>query len=150
MEILLYILLFSQAVLIILVIFLLIKMKQIEKDSIQDIRRQISFLDEKVDEIEGRIMDIMDNYYTDIYTKLKEVKELEELDDEEDLDIDDLYDEAKDFVIEVERASASLLQRHFRIGYTKAAKLIDMLEENEVISPAEGSKPREVYIDEDE
>lgn len=150
MEILLYILLFSQAVLSISVIFLLVKIKRIEKKSIQDIKQQISFLDEKVDDIAKRTMDKMNSHYTDIYTKLKEVKKLKELDDEKDLDIDDLYDEAKEFVIEVERASASLLQRHFNIGYMKAAKLIDMLEENKVISPAEGSKPREVYVDEDE
>jgi len=58
---------------------------------------------------------------------------------------DPLYEEAKRTVIEAKRASASLLQRKLRIGYARAARLIDMLEERGVVGPAQGAKPREVY-----
>ena len=61
---------------------------------------------------------------------------------------DPLYEEAKRLVIEARKASASLLQRRLRVGYARAARLIDMLEERGVVGPADGAKPREVYIDE--
>lgn len=60
---------------------------------------------------------------------------------------DQLYEEARRIVIEARKASASLLQRRLRIGYARAARLIDMLEENGVVGPGEGAKPREVYFD---
>ena len=58
---------------------------------------------------------------------------------------DELYDEVKAFVIQQQGASTSLLQRRFRIGYNRAARLIDDLEQNGVIGPSEGSKPRKVF-----
>lgn len=57
---------------------------------------------------------------------------------------DDLYEEAKRVVIEAGKASSSLLQRRLRVGYARAARLIDMLEEQDVIGPGEGAKPREI------
>ncbi|QQB06659.1 DNA translocase FtsK [Macrococcoides caseolyticum] len=60
---------------------------------------------------------------------------------------DQLYLEVYAFVIEKQKASASLLQRQFRIGYNRAARLIDELEANGVIGPATGSKPRAVLIE---
>ncbi len=57
---------------------------------------------------------------------------------------DVLYEEVKDFVIREQKASTSLLQRSFAIGYNRAARLIDALEQNGVIGPMNGSKPREV------
>ncbi|MBL1223943.1 FtsK/SpoIIIE family DNA translocase [Enterococcus sp. BWR-S5] len=60
---------------------------------------------------------------------------------------DELYGEAKALVIEMQTASISLLQRRFRIGYNRAARLIDELEENHVIGPSEGSKPRKVFME---
>jgi S-DNA-T family DNA segregation ATPase FtsK/SpoIIIE len=60
---------------------------------------------------------------------------------------DPLYEEAKRVVIEARKASASLLQRRLRIGYARAARLIDMLEERGVVGPGEGAKPREVYLE---
>ncbi|SOC38052.1 DNA translocase FtsK [Salinicoccus kekensis] len=63
---------------------------------------------------------------------------------------DELYPDAKWFVIEEQRASASLLQRQFRVGYNRAARLIDDLEANGVIGPASGSKPRNVLVKNDE
>lgn len=63
---------------------------------------------------------------------------------------DELYTDAKWFVIEEQRASASLLQRQFRIGYNRAARLVDDLEANGVIGPSSGSKPRSVLIENEE
>ena len=60
---------------------------------------------------------------------------------------DELYNEIVDFVVKTGKASASLLQRKFKIGYNKAATMIDTLEENGIIGPATGnSKPREVLV----
>ncbi|MBO0959090.1 DNA translocase FtsK [Neobacillus sp. MM2021_6] len=57
---------------------------------------------------------------------------------------DDLYDEAVDLIIDMQTASVSMLQRRFRIGYTRAARLIDEMEARGVVGPYEGSKPRAV------
>lgn len=57
---------------------------------------------------------------------------------------DELYPEALSIVIEAKKASTSLLQRKLKIGYSRAARLIDMLEENSIVGPQVGSKPREV------
>jgi len=63
---------------------------------------------------------------------------------------DPLYEEAKRVVIEAGKASASLLQRRLRIGYARAARLIDMLEERGIVGPADGAKPREILIGREE
>ncbi len=55
---------------------------------------------------------------------------------------DDLYDDAVRLIVEIQTASVSMLQRRFRIGYTRAARLIDAMEANGVVGPYEGSKPR--------
>lgn len=59
---------------------------------------------------------------------------------------DPLYNEIVDFCIETGKVSASLLQRRFRLGYNRAARLIDLLEDRGIIGPANGSKPREVLV----
>lgn len=61
-------------------------------------------------------------------------------------DEDEEYENCREFVIQAQKASTSLLQRKFRIGYNKAARIIDRLEEEGVIGPQLGSKPREVFI----
>ncbi len=58
---------------------------------------------------------------------------------------DSLYEEAKKLVVETRKASASFLQRRLRVGYARAARLIDILEERGVVGPADGAKPREIY-----
>src|SRR3989344_4869481 len=58
---------------------------------------------------------------------------------------DPLYDEAKRVVVEAKKASASLLQRRLKVGYARAARLLDILEDRGVVGAAEGAKPREVY-----
>jgi S-DNA-T family DNA segregation ATPase FtsK/SpoIIIE len=62
----------------------------------------------------------------------------------EDID-DDLYEEAVGVVRQLGQASASLLQRRMRIGYARAARLVDMMEERGVVGPQQGSKAREVF-----
>lgn len=57
---------------------------------------------------------------------------------------DDLYEDAFKLVMETRKASASLLQRRLKVGYARAARLIDLLEENGVVGPAEGAKPRRI------
>lgn len=59
-------------------------------------------------------------------------------------DDDELYGEARKIVIEAGKASTSYIQRKLRVGYSRAARLIDILEERGVVGPADGSKPREV------
>jgi len=63
------------------------------------------------------------------------------LDDDEG---DDLYEDAKQAVIDAGKASTSYLQRKLRVGYSRAARLMDLLEDRSVIGPADGSKPREI------
>ena len=71
--------------------------------------------------------------------------------DKDDVDNDDpLYNEIVEFVITSKKASASLLQRRFKLGYNRAARIIDLLEERGIIGPQNGSKPREVLVSLDE
>ena len=62
-------------------------------------------------------------------------------------DEDPLFNDVKKIVLETQKASASFLQRRLRIGYSRAARLIDMLEEKGIVGPADGAKPREVFAD---
>ena len=66
------------------------------------------------------------------------------LDDDKIEEDDDLYEDARHTVIEAGKASTSYLQRKLGIGYARAARLIDILEERGVIGPGSGAKPREV------
>lgn len=59
-------------------------------------------------------------------------------------DDDDLYEQARETIIEAGKASTSYIQRKLRVGYARAARLMDMLEERGVIGPSDGAKPREV------
>ena len=61
-------------------------------------------------------------------------------------DDDELFEEAKEIVINTGKASASLLQRRLRVGYARAARLIDLLEDAGIVGPADGAKPREILI----
>jgi DNA segregation ATPase FtsK/SpoIIIE-like protein len=64
--------------------------------------------------------------------------------DEDPAEIDDLYDEAARFVVETQRGSASLLQRRFAIGYTRASRLIDLMAADGILGEFKGSQAREV------
>lgn len=60
--------------------------------------------------------------------------------------LDELYEDAVALVIEMETASISMLQRRFRVGYNRAARIVDQMEEQGVVGPPEGSKPRKVLV----
>ena len=62
----------------------------------------------------------------------------------DDADDDDLYEDAKEAVLEAGKASTSYIQRKLRVGYSRAARLMDMLEEKGVIGPANGAESRRV------
>ncbi|WP_174819207.1 FtsK/SpoIIIE family DNA translocase [Paenibacillus lautus] len=74
------------------------------------------------------------------------VPEIEESSNSDEEELDELYEQAVTIVLEAKQASVSLLQRRMRVGYTRAARLIDSMEARGVIGPYEGSKPREVLM----
>lgn len=59
---------------------------------------------------------------------------------------DELFDEAVQLVVSMQTASVSMLQRRFRIGYSRAARIVDQMEQRGIVGPSEGSKPRQVLI----
>lgn len=63
----------------------------------------------------------------------------------ENEELDPLFEAARDFIILKKQASTSMLQKHFGLGYPRAARLLDQLEQSGIVGPANGSKPREVY-----
>ena len=60
---------------------------------------------------------------------------------------DEIYEQAARMIIETKRASVTLLQRRFNLGYSRAARLMDMMEEDGIVGPFRGAKPREILID---
>lgn len=109
-------------------------------------RQEIDDLTEKIKQLVER----ENEHYTDMMLLLKQIEEKVDTllqENNQELSEEDLYEEAKELVIEAGKASTSFLQRHLDIGYEKAARLIDELEENGVIGPADGSKHRKVLIE---
>lgn len=100
--------------------------------------------DDEVASIVHYVSSQQEAVYEDKYVNVKSISSTQTSDsfDEEDEE----YEMCREFVIQAQKASTSLLQRKFRIGYNKAARIIDRLEEDGVIGPQLGSKPREVYI----
>jgi DNA segregation ATPase FtsK/SpoIIIE, S-DNA-T family len=64
---------------------------------------------------------------------------------EEGIELDSLYEQAKDTVLSTGNASTTFLQRKLKIGYARAASLMDQLEMQGIVGPAEGSKPRKIF-----
>jgi S-DNA-T family DNA segregation ATPase FtsK/SpoIIIE len=64
----------------------------------------------------------------------------------EPLERDELFDEAVRFVVQSGQASTSMLQRRFRIGFSRAGRLVDMMEQDGIVGPADGSKSREILV----
>ena len=63
---------------------------------------------------------------------------------------DELFEDARDVVVKAGKASTSLLQRRLRVGYARAARLIDLLEEQGIVGPGEGAKPRRILVGKEE
>lgn len=100
--------------------------------------------DEEVAEIVRFVSQQREATYDDKYINVKSVSGSSgSLDDD---DNDEEYEQCREFVIQSQKASTSLLQRRFKIGYNKAARIIDQLEADGIIGPQNGSKPREVYV----
>ncbi len=108
------------------------------------IRVQGAFVsDDEVAEIVHFVSQQREAVYEEKYMNVKSVGASSSFDDD---DNDEEYEQCREFVIQTQKASTSLLQRRFKIGYNKAARIIDQLEENGIIGPQNGSKPREVYV----
>jgi len=108
----------------------------------KEVKRVVEFLKSKYQNQKVKI--------ESLERKLAETEGEIEIPKETEFDEDPLYEEAKRVVIEAKKASASLLQRRLKIGYARAARLLDILEKRGVVGPAQGAKPREVYFNEEE
>ena len=95
----------------------------------------------------GRIVTFLKEQGTAQYEEsMLKIAEEPESDGDGDEDYDDRYDEAVSMVCETGQASISMVQRRLRIGYNRAARLIERMEKEGVVGPADGSKPREVLV----
>ena len=103
-----------------------------------EIKRVVKFIVDQKNTYEEKTGEEMSRNIQD--ESLVEFKEVESDNEEEAV-----YEAAKEEVIRSGKASATLLQRRLRIGYPKAARILDMLEEKGIVGPADGAKPREVY-----
>ncbi|GIN37469.1 FtsK/SpoIIIE family DNA translocase [Heyndrickxia oleronia] len=104
------------------------------------VRVQGAFLsDDEVEEVVNFVISQQKAQYQEEMIPDDITETIEEVDDE-------LYDDAVQLIAEMQTASVSMLQRRFRIGYTRAARLIDEMEVRGVVGPYEGSKPRVVLI----
>ena len=97
----------------------------------QEVRKVVKFIKQQ-----GR-----PNYRTDILEAKKEIEAAAAADEE----YDEMYDQAVAIVTETQQASISMIQRRLRVGYNRAARMIEVMERDGVIGPADGAKPREVY-----
>lgn len=84
-------------------------------------------------------------YNEEIIEKPKRALGIPGFESGDDSDDDSLFEEAKREVLNAGKASASFLQRRLKVGYARAARLLDILEERGIIGPGDGAKPREVY-----
>lgn len=91
------------------------------------------------------VVDFIKNERPAEYDDQMMVSDAEMQQEEQKEDEDELFGEALQFVAQEQKASTSLIQRRFRIGYNRAARIIDDMEQRGYIGPANGSKPREVY-----
>lgn len=108
--------------------------------SSKPVRVQGAFLsDEEVERVVDHCIDQQKASYQEEMIPEETNEVVEEVDDE-------LYEEAVELIIELQSASVSMLQRRFRIGYTRAARLIDAMEARGIVGPYEGSKPRTVLV----
>ena len=114
------------------------------------IRIQGAFVsDKEVENIVKFIKKDGDSVYdTDIMESIDKANEPDKVENDEDKDdtIDPLLDEAIEMVVENQQASTSYIQRRFKVGYSRAGRIIDQMEERGIISGYNGSKPREVLM----
>jgi len=126
-----------------------------ESKNIQALNTQMEELQDLPKQAEER----RNAQYTDIMLAIKELtnavegileERKSEFEDEDDI-FDEYYEQAKEFIIQERKASTSLLQRRFKLGYGRAARIMDRLEESRIISPSDGTnKPREVIVSDED
>ena len=97
----------------------------------QEVRRVMKFI-----KAQGR-----PNYRPEVLESKRELEAAGALDDDQD----EMYDQAVAIVTETQQASISMVQRRLRVGYNRAARMIEQMERDGVVGPADGAKPREVY-----
>ncbi len=123
-------------------------MLYLSSDSPKPVRLQSAFVSEEeikkvVDYLKKQDAGLMDQLDLDEQSEGNADAMFSSLVGNDDAD-DELYDDARIAVIEAGKASTSYIQRKLRVGYSRAARLIDLLEENGVIGPQDGSRPREI------
>ena len=106
----------------------------------QEVHDVIEFVKSQVEEVEyaDNVMDTIER--ANVPDAEKGNRDLE----------DELLPEAIELVVQAQQASVSMLQRRFRIGYNRAARIIDMMEDRQIIGPSDGSRPRSVLISEED
>ena len=106
----------------------------------QEVHDVIQFVKSQVEEVEyaDNVMDTIER--ANVADAEKGNRDME----------DELLPEAIDLVVQAQQASVSMLQRRFRIGYNRAARIIDMLEDRQIVGPSDGSRPRSVLISQEE
>ncbi|MGC9046990.1 MAG: DNA translocase FtsK [Minisyncoccia bacterium] len=105
-----------------------------------EIKKVVKFIKENNSDIEKNNVDL------ESQKELEEINKIN-LDNLEDNIDDELYEEAVETVRLAKKASASLLQRKLKIGYARAARLLDIMEQRGIVGPADGAKPRDVFIE---
>lgn len=120
-------------------------MLYLSADSSKPLRIQGAFLsDEEVEKVVDFVKSQSEAQYDPNMTPSEVSSQSGNFSTEE---VDPLYKEVLLFIAKTQKASASLLQRRFKIGYNRAARIIDMLEEDGYIGPVDGSKPRKVFLE---
>jgi S-DNA-T family DNA segregation ATPase FtsK/SpoIIIE len=109
----------------------------------KEVKRAVNWIESKTQELEFKTKEGLEE---NLAEELERVHESAETTYGGEGELEDpLYEEAKQVVVDAQKASASLLQRRLKVGYARAARLLDILEEKGVVGPGEGAKPREVY-----
>lgn len=106
----------------------------------QEVHDVIEFVKSQVEEVE---------YADNVMDSIERANVPDAEKDNRDLE-DELLPEAIELVVQAQQASVSMLQRRFRIGYNRAARIIDMMEDRQIVGPSDGSRPRSVLISEEE
>jgi len=94
----------------------------------------------------GRIIEFLKQQKPPEYDHAVVEAPKEEKDDGEEREHDERYDDAVALVARTRQASISMIQRHLRIGYNRAARIVEMMEQEGVVGPSDGVKPREVLV----
>ncbi len=127
------------AILVIILLVVLFLLKKLN-NKINDMALKTDFFDQKLDSSNETILSKMNQQYTELMTSIKKPNE-EPQDNRSD---EELYEQAKKLVIEFGKASASFIQRKLTLGYSKASKFIDKMEEEGLVGQAKGINPREI------